>query len=486
MREKYYIISRRKSHGDLLKRYALLTLTLGMVLLFGGTAYASPSIANGGWPVYGGNSSGTYLSIYDSSSNSGYVSAINMGANGENAPAIAPDGTVYVPATPYAIVAIKDGAVKWHFPESAYDGNLPHISTPLIDSEGNIYFGVDIEKKFYALKADGSVLWSCDMPPSSVNGFTPAVMDSSGNIYFGAGFSFYSLDSSGRIRWAVDTPGYVEHMPVVSGTRVFFVDSSPNPVNYNSAIYCVDSSSGSVEWKWTDGSPYLNSPSVLQNGTVMVTGNDGYPSSNAYLFSVYQNTTGIKMRIGKSSSSGVSLDASGNLYFTGVNGDNSVLYELYEKNWSIKREISIDGEATTPILDSAGNIYVLSYVGSHNGAKVFAFGSSGNQRWSADITGASWIPEIGPDGKIYAVQEGGSTLYQIGESPDNGGSGGSESGTENGGSENGGNSSGGENDDGTGNGDENKENSSSTPGFELLVFLGALSVAILTYRRKNL
>jgi len=119
-----------------------------------------------------------------------------------------PDGkTIYAPGHvgfgSKSLYAISDGGnVLWTF------GTGEYILQPLVDSEGNIYFGYNnsTDSSYYgflSLYPSGQKRWAYHTRVGSVL----PTMDKNGNIFFAGGNGVISLDYQGNFRWEFDSSG---------------------------------------------------------------------------------------------------------------------------------------------------------------------------------------------------------------------------------------------------------------------------------------
>ncbi len=113
-------------------------------------------------------------------------------------------------------------------------------ATAVIDEKGTIYIGSS-DKKFYALKPDGKVLWSLSTMGTIAS--QPWLNPQTKIIYFGADDGkFYAIDTvAGKIKWTYATEGVIHPAPVFLDGIVFFTTSE-------NRIYALNASTG--KWRW--------------------------------------------------------------------------------------------------------------------------------------------------------------------------------------------------------------------------------------------
>ncbi len=109
--------------------------------------------------------------------------------------AVGPDGTLYVPGDDGKLLAITTtGRVKWVFepPVRLEPADYSHPAlSPVVGSDGTIYFGVYDSYYFFAVNPDGSLKW---MYRTSSLIESSASIGSDGTIYFGTfGGNLYAI-----------------------------------------------------------------------------------------------------------------------------------------------------------------------------------------------------------------------------------------------------------------------------------------------------
>jgi outer membrane protein assembly factor BamB len=166
-----------------------------------GTIYVTPNQGVGSCPP-------CFVGVLTAMSPSGTPKwTLPTGAAIENTPAIGADGTVYLYSSDSTIYAVNpDGTVKWRFPTGSWSE-----SSPAIGADGTIYVG-DQNGRLYALNPDGSLRWvySAGVVVES----SPAI-DVDGTIYVGTGDPFYSGDQGSLL--ALNNANAVSHITPNTG-----------------------------------------------------------------------------------------------------------------------------------------------------------------------------------------------------------------------------------------------------------------------------
>jgi hypothetical protein len=179
-----------------------------------------------------------------------------------------PDGkTIYIPGNNVAVAALdmEIKRIKW-----AFNGLLASASI-LVDSEGNIYFEKlkepdYLKSNFISVKPNGELRWeyknSIEPPADS----SPTI-DKNGNIYFGVD-TLYSVNYDGKLRWKIGLDGRCD-APIVSDNlgNIYVITTSIDPDF--TLIYKI-SERGSVIWTHqynsmfeTVGSPAIGFDNIM-------------------------------------------------------------------------------------------------------------------------------------------------------------------------------------------------------------------------------
>lgn len=144
----------------------------------------------------------------------------------DSSPAIGDDGTLYFGSDDQHVYALhRDGTLRWSTP---VEGD---VRAPVGLGEGVIYVGVfGPRPRVVALDATtGTERWSFATSggESTGNVSSGPLVDHEGDIYFGADDDFvYSLDSSGRMRWFYETGGNIDSEPVITPSGMLLIGSN--------------------------------------------------------------------------------------------------------------------------------------------------------------------------------------------------------------------------------------------------------------------
>jgi outer membrane protein assembly factor BamB len=106
---------------------------------------------------------------------------------------ISSDGTIYG-GWDWFYAINPDGTVKWRFGDPRSGQEV--TSTPLISSDGTIYFGGG--GSLVALNIDSTLKWTISIGHTSIQ--SSVVIGTDGTIYFGANDGyFYAVQGSGQL-----------------------------------------------------------------------------------------------------------------------------------------------------------------------------------------------------------------------------------------------------------------------------------------------
>lgn len=202
-----------------------------------------------------------------------------------NSPVIAPDGTVYfvfhnVPLTAFDPA---DGSVIW----SRDLGVNDHVfASPAIGPDGTIYVATN-PGVLYAVSPGGEIRWTFDVATIGYQctfRSSPAI-DADGTIYFGTNAgnpasSFFALDPAGGVKWRFDP----EDLPSGVPSTHFDIYSSPaigadGSIYFGQEfgrVYALEPAAGGVRWMVETRSGIIwPSPAITKTGTLVIADIDG-------------------------------------------------------------------------------------------------------------------------------------------------------------------------------------------------------------------
>jgi len=233
------------------------------------------------------------------------------------------------------------------------------MGSPLTDKEDNIYFS-SFNKGIVALDKNGNQKW---VFAATVEG--SPVIDNEGNIYFAGGACYdiiFSLNKNGQERWnynvrpqGVACGNFSARPPVLSRDQKTVYSS----VSYPSKTMLALNSNGTLKWQAGING---HDPATITVG----------PDETIY----------------------VGTGGSGYLFALGPNG---IKWQAFTAGgWTVT--------VRTPILDSAGNIYVVA-LGAVPAA-IVSFDPSGQRRWiirGSETSGFTSLPAL-KDQRLYTSE----------------------------------------------------------------------------------
>jgi outer membrane protein assembly factor BamB len=270
-------------------------------------------------------------------------------------PAIGADGTIYVIGNPNDAILIAlnpNGTLRW----SLYLGGTEVRSSPAIGPDGRIYVtnGQTPGGYLYCVNPDGTVAWRryLDWEANS----TPCFGDD-GTIYVGSANYLNAVRPDGTILWRFPVFYPVRGTIARSGNRLFF-----GSMDY--AFRCVNLS-GQLLWQLVTNN-YIECGPALTDSQVCFPSNDG--RFNLYNHSgTYQGRTSIGTRSGAPA-----IGADGTIYVI-ANGGWSV-FALNPANLLVRwrYNLSLGSSLSAPAIGADGTVYLLEGSG-----RLIAFGSLG-------------------------------------------------------------------------------------------------------------
>ena len=345
---------------------------------------------------------GTFtLTVSDALWQSDTGSATVVGSALTGAPAVSPDGSIYIGSTDRSLYAFaSDGTFKWSFPT----GGLIDTCSPAIADDGTIYFGSN-DGLLYALRPDGTRRWSRNFSTGtgtlSVSNSPSLATDGTVYVKLSDGF-VYALDpTDGSNKWRANVSALQSYASAAIGPDGTIYQGSDDK-----KLYALNPD-GSLKWTYTTDNEIYTTPALDAAGNlyfgVLNSGRFYSLTPTGTLRWVY---TGASL----STSSSPVLSADG----------ATVYFAAYDKKFhalasatGVARWTYLLGDevrASSPAIDSNGVIYVGCY-----DYKLYALNPDGslNRTWSM----GNWIrsnPAIAGstlyigsnDHKLYALDLG--------------------------------------------------------------------------------
>ena len=302
----------------------------------------------------------------------------------ENTPVIDSNGTIYFASDDRTVVAVyPNGTVKWRFNT---EGNMLG-SSPAIDEDGTIYVG-SWDTKLYAINPNGTLKWSVGTGGSIDS--SPAIGED-GTIYFGTlapGNSIVAVNPNGTIKWSYPTGDRIYSDPCIGDDGTIYIGSN------DQYLYAMNTN-GTLKWRFKTGVAFASSASIAADGTIYAAG-----SWDNHLYALYPNGT-VKWVCSIMVNSNPSIGIDGTIYIGAYQ-----LYAVYP-NGTVKWSFNLGNErwiaGSCPAISADGTIYFGTNIGDAGGGEIIAVNPNGTERWRKQID-KEWVdssPSIAEDGTVY-------------------------------------------------------------------------------------
>ncbi len=197
-----------------------------------------------------------------------------------NAPAIGPNGTLYLAFHNMPLTAIdpNSGAALWTCDLGINDHCF---ASPAIGADGTIYVATN-PGLLYAVYPTGQIRWTFNIASAGYAGFfrcSPSVGADS-TIYFGLNYgsptsAFFALHPNGTVKWIFepsdlpdDTPA--DHFDIYSSPAIG-TDSAVYFGQEFGRVYALSTLDGSLKWmEETESGITWSSPAISKNGTLYI------------------------------------------------------------------------------------------------------------------------------------------------------------------------------------------------------------------------
>jgi outer membrane protein assembly factor BamB len=207
----------------------------------------------------------------------------------KSSPALATDGTVYVPSMNGKLYAVsppqdagsKIGAIRWVFRFGEFPGyKAPVIShsppagadgigtgaSPMIGPDGTIYIGAN-NSIFYAISPDGHLEWLFEAEREIAGIWTTAALSADNStLYFGANKGgIYALNRiDGSLRWQYSIVGSVYSSPALDATDTLYTASTVGHV------LALEGASGRLIFDYDAHAPIWTVPAIRPDGSLVI------------------------------------------------------------------------------------------------------------------------------------------------------------------------------------------------------------------------
>ena len=409
----------------------LVILSLALVLLLGatvfslgggesGSARASDGPANAPWPMEAHDPQHTGRSPYSGPQ----VPYLKWTYKADGAvirsPLIGSDGTIYFGAKYQSFYAINpDGTLKWNYKLTEKYEDFVTFS-PALGNDGTIYVGSQKseEGKLYALGPEGDVRWSLQLQGVVC---TAIMIGEDGTLYFGLDVVeggdvissyLYALNPDSSLRWRFEAEESLESIAIGHDGTIYFVDRY--------SIKALDPG-GTFKGSYpTQGA--CTPPTIGNDGTIYYCSDGLWAASpDAYLTGFLKWEYGASEDVTRAGGR-PALSPDGTIYVWGaymggisettrfplllaLDPDGNLKWTYRWDSGSLgDRMLTVGGDGTVYFCTTSGQLY--------------AVGPDGTTEWIYQTTAedVAFAPVIGSDGNIYFGSEEGG-LYAVGDLP---------------------------------------------------------------------
>jgi len=365
----------------------------------GGGSRHSPPVVGSNGIIY--SIAGNTLQALDSSGVQQWVNALSSSYS-YSAPAIAPDGTIYVDLD-YLYAVTPSGNLKWKstFPVSNY-------VSPLIAPDGTIY--VTDDTSLIAASPNGALLWSLPVYQGSAYSYygesSPA-LGTDGTIYVGSfDNQLYAVNPNGTVKWTFKTGSIIYSSPSIAADGTIYIGSD------DCKLYAINPDS-SLKWQYTTNGHVTSTAAIATDGTVY------FVSKDSTLYAVDQNgtlkwTAYVEMSASEDSDFHSPLiDANGTVYF-GDDADTGQLQAFDPDGTRRWIFYASDDFESCAALASDGTLYIASLNGN-----LYAIGGNSGPQYtltpSAGANGAIYpsTPQLVSDGTNFTFTAAPAVGYEV-------------------------------------------------------------------------
>jgi len=194
-----------------------------------------------------------------------------------SAPAVAPDGTVYIGATDSYLYAFNgtNGSLLWSYQTG---GQIWIWASPVVGPDNTVYVG-STDGYLYAINGtDGTLRWRY---ATGGRIMASAALGQDGTLYVGSedGYVYAINTSNGTLRWRFQTGDMVSSTPAVDALGNIYIGS------HDGYIYALSGADGTLRWRYLVGFYGGNTaPAIGSDGVLYVTGSSD--SGEYFLYAI--------------------------------------------------------------------------------------------------------------------------------------------------------------------------------------------------------
>jgi len=237
--------------------------------------YSSPVVSDDK-VIYIASNDNTLYAIHSNGTQKWSTSGLGI-----TSPILGADGIVYM-CSGYKLSAVSQaGLVIWHYTVQKSPTQLIYpYSSAAIGVNDALHFVTSCISLFecfegstlYSVHKNGTLHWSYSTGFLNETVFGSPVVDTEGTIYFGGNSgtkiftnpgALYAVTSTGRLKWNFTTTSGVTSSPAIDNSGVLFVGT------YDGTMYALHTNNGQVLWVANIEAAFLNSPAI-GNGVVFI------------------------------------------------------------------------------------------------------------------------------------------------------------------------------------------------------------------------
>ncbi len=235
-------------------------------------------LMNSSWPMYCHDTHHTGRSPYNTTGNPPGVMKWSFKNNKIGALygslIIDNNGIIYFGGLDF-FALYPNGTLKWQYPINGWSE-----SCPTIDDNGTIIVATAYgdPNYIYAIYPNGTIKWRYWIG-GATDILSSPVIGSDGTIYFGCGQSIVALFSNGTLRWQHSTNHLVYSSPAIGDDGTVYCGC------HDTCLYALYPNNGTEKWKFHTGDWIRVSPCIADDGTIYCVSLDGY------LYAIHENGT---------------------------------------------------------------------------------------------------------------------------------------------------------------------------------------------------
>lgn len=270
------------------------------------------------------------------------------------------------------------------------------LSTPMIDKNGDIYWGYQVPwVGTYAAKfsSDGKPLWRMLLDHVEASYSSPTFGPN--GDWYSVHNALWSFTSSDSLRWVYSYGDYANTSPTVGHNGLIYAPCPPD------ANLCAFDAKGNVEQTFPSLSGYLMTPAIGADGTIY------YPQPVDNVITALDPSGVIKWQFSPGGFDGIAIAPDETIYFATnpFTTDDHRVYAVRstgELKWSVpipmNPETHYGGIYHELVTDRVGNVFLCS-----NNSYCYGIDANGNVMWQFDLKPRDSIPTAAMTSMLIAA-----------------------------------------------------------------------------------